>query len=358
MKKIFMILFLIFSFSLFGEESYLKGKVLNLENTIYSNEESDEVRETQIYKVKILEGKKENQEVLIEFPIYNEEAYNIEVEIGDNVVVYEETDENGKPRFFIADIDKRDWIYSLTALFVVITLILARMKGLKSLIALSIVILVIYNIFIPGIIEGYSPIALSVLTAFFASIVTIYLMTGFNGKGIVAIVGSIAGVVVAGVLSYYFSYGMGLSGYTSVEALNFAPLLEGIKMKEIISAGVILGSMGAVMDVAMSISSALEELKDRNENLSKKEIFKSGMNIGSDIIGTMVNTLILAYIGSSLLTAMFLFIQKDQYPLIRILNFESILVEILRSLCGSIGILVAVPSTAYISSLVLQKNVK
>jgi uncharacterized membrane protein len=358
MKKLLMILFLIFSFTLFGKEAYIKGKVLKLEDIVYSSDENDEIRETQIYNVKILEGKDENKEILIEFPIYNEEAYNLEVEVGDNVVIYEETGEDGETKFFIADIDKRNWIYALTTLFVIITLLLARMKGLKSLIALSIVILVIYNVFIPGIIEGYSPIALSVLTAFFASIVTIYLMTGFNGKGIVAILGSIAGVVVAGVLSYYFSYGMGLSGYTSIEALNFAPLLEGIKMKEIISAGVILGSMGAVMDVAMSISSALDELRLRNENLSKREIFKSGMNIGSDIIGTMVNTLILAYIGSSLLTAMFLFIQKDQYPLIRILNFESILVEILRSLCGSIGILIAVPSTAYISSLIIKKNVK
>lgn len=357
MKRVIsIIMFLILSFTTFSQENYIKGKVLKLEETIHPENDTEEVKEIKIYNVLILEGESKGEEILLEYPVYNEEAYNIEIKEGSSVVLYEEIDSEGEKKLYIADVDKRGKVTFLAGVFIVLTLILARMKGLKSLIALGIVIAVIYNVFIPGIIEGYSPIALSVLTALFASIVTIYLMTGFSEKGIVAIIGSVVGVLVAGTLSFYFSYDMGLSGYVSIEALNFAPLLKGIKMKEIISAGVILGSMGAVMDVAMSISSSLDELKLKNKNLSRKEIITSGMRIGSDIIGTMVNTLILAYVGSSLLTAMFLFIQKDQYPLIRILNFESILVEILRSLCGSIGILIAVPVTAYCSALIEKKQ--
>lgn len=110
------------------------------------------------------------------------------------------------------------------------------------------------------------------------------------------------------------------------------------------------------MDVAMSISSALNEIKEKNQTIHGKELFLSGMRIGSDIIGTMINTLILAYIGSSLMTTIFIYLQKSQYPLIRILNFESIVVEILRAFCGSIGILVAVPITAYVASKIYSKK--
>ena len=181
-------------------------------------------------------------------------------------------------------------------------------------------------------------------------------MTGFNRKGVVAIIGSFGGVIIAGALSYTFVNTMRLTGYVTTETLNYASMLGNIKVKEMISAGVILGSMGAVMDVAMSIASALNELKEKNRDIHRKELFYSGMRIGSDIIGTMINTLILAYIGSSLMTSIFIYMQKDQYPSIRILNFESIVVEILRALCGSIGILIAVPVTAYIAAKIYSKK--
>ncbi|MGL5904429.1 MAG: YibE/F family protein, partial [Cetobacterium sp.] len=133
-------------------------------------------------------------------------------------------------------------------------------------------------------------------------------------------------------------------------------LLQGIKVKEIISAGVILGSMGAVMDVSMSISSALTELKNRDFGITGKEIFDSGMRIGEDIIGTMVNTLILAYIGSGILSTLFIYLQKEQFPLIRILNFESVAADILRAFAGSIGILIAVPITSYLCCVMFSKK--
>ena len=186
--------------------------------------------------------------------------------------------------------------------------------------------------------------------ALFASVITIYSMVGFSRKGVVAILGSIGGVAFAGILSILFSNRMGLIGFADMDSLNFIPLLKGIKIKELISAGVLLGSMGAVMDVAMSIASALHELKEVKPDISPREVFLSGMRIGSDVIGTMVNTLILAYAGSSLFTVMILVIQRAEYPMIRILNFEFMAVEVLRSLCGSLGILLAVPITSYLSA--------
>lgn len=359
MKKfvlVVLMIFSIFSISVSAQEEYLKGKILKLEDCLSPEEEVEELKEIMLYSVVIAEGPREGNTILVEFPIYREEAFNINVKEGDRVVLYYEVDDEGNEKYYIADIDKRMDILYLTGIFVLIVLLLAKFKGFKAMIALLLVILFIYKFFLPGIILGYSPILLSIVVALFASVVTIYLMTGFNRKGVVAIIGSFGGVIVAGALSYTFVNTMRLTGYVTTETLNYASMLGNIKVKEMISAGVILGSMGAVMDVAMSIASALNELKKKNRDIHRKELFYSGMRIGSDIIGTMINTLILAYIGSSLMTSIFIYMQKDQYPSIRILNFESIVVEILRALCGSIGILIAVPVTAYIAAKIYSKK--
>jgi uncharacterized membrane protein len=358
MKKILVILFLILisvlSFS-DQKENYIKGKVIDKVNSFEPEEFLEEVESVDVYRIIIKDGIDEGKTIDVDFPIYRESSFNIPLKVGMDVVLYTEIGEDGKNNYYISDIDKRNNLLVLSGIFVVFTFILARFKGIKALLALGITIMAIFKVFLPGVIGGYSPILLSVLLGFFSSLVTIYFISGFNHKGKVAMVGSIGGVIFAGVLSYIFSNKMGITGYTDIDALNYAPMLKGIKVKELVSAGVILGSMGAVMDVAVSISSALDEIKQKNPNLSSVEIFKSGMTIGSDIIGTMVNTLILAYIGSSLFTVMLLVMQRTEYPLIRILNFEFMAVEIMRSLCGSIGILFVVPVTSYLSSYKSKK---
>ena len=136
-------------------------------------------------------------------------------------------------------------ILYLTGIFVLIVLLLAKFKGFKAMIALLLVILFIYKFFLPGIILGYSPILLSVIVALFASVVTIYLMTGFNRKGVVAIIGSFGGVIIAGALSYTFVNTMRLTGYVTTETLNYASMLGNIKVKEMISAGIIFRKYGS-----------------------------------------------------------------------------------------------------------------
>ncbi len=362
MKKITILLFLILSVLSFTEdertqEEYIKGKILYLESVIKDrSDQEDGIKETREYSVKILEGEDRGQSVTVQSPIYVEEAYNIYIRDNQNVVLYKDTVEGEKNIYYIVDIDKRNSILMIVAIFMAFTILVARLKGVKALLSLVIVIGIIYNIFLPAIAVGYSPILVSTLCALLCSTITILLTTGFSKKGMVAIIGAVAGVVFAGLLSMYFSYKMAMTGFVSVEALNYSNLLKGIKVKEIISAGVILGSMGAVMDVSMSISSALTELKERDITITKHEMFSSGMRIGSDIIGTMVNTLILAYIGSGILSTLFIYLQKEQFPLIRILNFESVAADIVRAFAGSIGILVAVPITSYLCSIFIAQS--
>ncbi|MGL4672519.1 YibE/F family protein [Cetobacterium sp.] len=368
MKKIIVLLLSILSLVIFSEEidnynegtvkeEYIKGKILYLENTIKNSfNEQDGIKEIEEYRVKILEGEDKNKEVLVQSPIYIEKAYNIFIREAQNVVLYKESSDETGNTYYIVDIDKRNSILLIIGIFILLTIFIAKFKGVKAILSLVIVVGIIYNIFLPMIADGYSPILISTLCALLSSIVTIFLTTGFTQKGVVAILGAVVGVIIAGSMSMYFSYEMAMTGFVSVEALNYSTLLQGVRVREIISAGVILGSMGAVMDVSMSISSALTELKTVASDITKKEIFDSGMRIGADIIGTMVNTLILAYIGSGILSTLFIYLQKEQFPLIRILNFESIAADIVRAFAGSIGILVAVPITSYLCCIMFTKK--
>ncbi|MEG2960352.1 MAG: YibE/F family protein [Cetobacterium sp.] len=357
MKKLIAVLFLILSVFSFAEEEYIKGKILYLERVVKNRaDQEDGIKETREYSVEILEGVDKGLRVTVEAPIYEESAYNIYIRDNQNVVLYKDNVEDDRSIYYIVDIDKRNSILMIIAIFMGLTIFVAKFKGVKALASLIIVIGIIYNVFLPAISVGYSPILISTGCALLASTITIFMTTGFSKKGVVAILGAVAGVVIAGILSMYFSYKMAMTGFVSVEALNYSNLLKGIKVKEIISAGVILGSMGAVMDVSMSISSALTELHERDKSIKGHEMFNSGMRIGSDIIGTMVNTLILAYIGSGILSTLFIYLQKEQFPLIRILNFESVAADIVRAFAGSIGILVAVPITSYLCSIFIAQS--
>lgn len=359
MKKIIILLLSLLLFqSVYAEAEYVKGKIMSLEDVISAESGDEEIKEIYIYKVKFLSGDRKGEEIPIEYPIYRQEEYNIGLGVGDPVVLYYESDDTGKEKYYISDMDKRPQLGIVTLIFVLLTVLISRKNGIKALLALGLSILFILKVFVPSIVLGYSPILFAVITGFFSTFVTIYLMTGFHKKGLVAVVGTLGGVICAGILSYIAVHTMRLTGYETADSLSFASYLRAVKLRELISAGVIIGSMGAVMDVAMSLASAMHEIKEQKPEVAQKELFRSALKMGNDIIGTMVNTLILAYIGSSLLLTVMLYIQKNDFPMIRLLNFENIATEILRSLCGSIGILICVPVTAYIGSLLYGKKTK
>lgn len=349
MKKLILILFMILGTFSFSEE-YVSGKVIKKTGSVLENNlnteikiSQDEIKDVEVYEVKI--GK---EIITIEQPVYYDNSLNINFNSGDKVVIMKDNDENGET-YFVTDVDKRNDYILLSLGFVFMTIILAKIKGVKGLLALGISVAAIFYFFIPLVVKGYSPIFLSVVTALFSSAITIYFITGFSRKGVTAILGSIGGVICSGILSEIFVRKMALTGYSTIDAIGYASFLQGIQVRELVSAGIILGSMGAVMDVAMSISSSLTELKEKNSDLTPWELFKSGIHIGSDVVGTMINTLILAYIGSSLFDIIVISIHIQELPMIRLLNYEFIAVEILKSFSGSIGILAAIPLTAYLS---------
>ncbi len=343
-KKLIIGIFFILGISIFANETYVKGKILSIlkEEELAEDEYLSSMTD---FQVEITEGEEKGKILRISHPTYREKQHNLFFKPKMNVVIYKDTE-----GYYIIERDRRESMYLLVSLFLGLTLFIAKKQGLKAIVSLGITGYLIFKFMIPGIILGYSPILISIVILCISSIVTIFFMTGFNSKGIIAILGTLGGVIFAGVLSIFFSRTMGLTGYTTMESINYASLIKNIDLKELISTGVIIGSAGAVMDVSMSISSALSEIKSHKPHITSLELYRSGMSIGRDIIGTMINTLILAYIGGSLFTIMILTIQQNDFPNIRILNFEFVGVEFLRAFCGSIGILISVPLTSLLAS--------
>ena len=138
--------------------------------------------------------------------------------------------------------------------------------------------------------------------------------------------------------------------------LAYIPQEVNFDFRSLLFSGIILGSLGAVMDVGMSISSAIEEIYNANSNITRKDLFTSGMNVGKDIMGTMTNTLILAYTGSSI--PILLLFMAYETSMIKILNLDIIATEVIRSLAGSIGLVLTIPLTAFIASVLIKKDNK
>lgn len=361
MKKLLIILisFLVFTTITFSSENefYEKGKIIKILNKIKPTKDETNIK----YKLKTIvlieTGPEKGKKIILNHPIFKEKRYSVFYSQGAQVVLYaSKIDKSSEYEYNIIDLDKRGTLILLGIIFFVLVFIVGRFQGLKSILALLITVLLIFYGFMPLLIKGYSPILLAVLLSIVSSIVTVSLITGLREKGKIALIGTSLGVILSGMISLIFVKHLHISGFTSLESIYSANYFKGINVKQLVSAGIIIGSLGAIMDVAISIASSLEEIYRNNPEISRIKLFSSGMNIGKDIIGTMVNTLILAYIGSSLFTVLLLMIQKQNFPMIRILNFEFIVTEILRAMAGSIGILIVVPVTSYFGALLYQKR--
>lgn len=350
-KYLIVILLIVLSLTCLSQDKYYDGKVLEIENIELLEEDESLIG---IEKVKLL---LENKEIIeVENPKFKESAYTLKLKKNMNVIVLEEHSQDGFNKYYITDINKKNGLSIITFIFLLLTVVIAKLKGLKALLALGITIGLIFYLFIPLISKGFSPILLATIISIVSSFITIFLMDGVTEKGVVAVLGSVSGTIISGVISFWFCQKYGISGFSSLEDLNYSNMLTGIKVSELVPAGIILGSMGAVMDVGMSISSALNEIKYYKTDVTSKELFSSGIKIGQDIIGTMINTLVLAYIGGTLFTILVLYLQKDVYTLNRLINYEFISVEILRSITGSIGVLIAVPTTSFFAGKIKFKR--
>ena len=310
-------------------------------------------------KIKILEGKYKGEEYTTNYVL----SYDIEGKIlayeleKDNVVMVSITENlDGSLEVAVQNIVRQNYMLIMIAVFFASIIIIGGKRGIKAILGLIVTVLAVYFILIKSIYVGKSPIVMSIITSAIIISATLIIIGGFNKKVITAALGTLGGIITAGIFATIFSYLTKLSGagedavQLSINATNIT-----FNFRELIFAGIIISALGACMDVGMSIASSLDEIKLKTPDITGKELFKSGMNIGKDIIGTMCNTLILAYVGGAL-TLIILFMVCD-FNLIQILNKETIAEEIISAVAGSTGVLYTVPITAFIYSFLNRDKV-
>jgi len=269
-----------------------------------------------------------------------------EVEAGDRILIIY-NDFNGV--FEFVDYVRINYIIILGAIFFALMLLFGGKKGLNSIVALGFTCMAIFMVLVPAILGGRNIYLTAIVICVFIIVSTLLMVIGPNKKALSAMLGCLGGVILAAGLMFFMDVILNLTGIVDHDSqfLLALPIENQISLNAIVFAGVIIGAVGAVMDVAMSISSSLWEVKLASpDDMSFSKIFKSGINIGKDIMGTMLNTLILAYIGSSLSLILLMSFYFNATSFVELFNREMIVVEFLRALIGSFGIFLAVPLTS------------
>lgn len=332
-----------------AEES-VKAKVIEAGDTYERENGSGGTETVQDVKVKILEGKNKDEKFIATYVL----TYDLDNKIvgyklrEGNTVFVGVSEENGNVKVTIQDIVREKYLIGLVVFFFASILLIGRKKGLKSIIGLVITILAIFFILVTTIFKGYNAILVSIGTSFLIVVLTFAIIGGWNKKTLSAALGTLGGVVLAGVIASITGYLAQLSGAGKEEATMLSVVSKDVvfNFRELLFAEIIVSALGACMDVGMSISSSLSELKMKNPSMTGKELFKSGMNIGGDMIGTMTNTLILSFIGSSLVLV--LLYMSSSIKFTDVINIEAIATEAVCAIAGSIGIVYTVPITAII----------
>ena len=309
--------------------------------------------------VKILTGKFKGETVELDNMLTGNPAYDIMLSKGDRVVLHVEPrvefiEDIEDVEFFISDIERVNAIYIFTGIFFLMLLLIGRKKGILSFISIVATVALIFFALTPMILHQVSPILASLIVCILSTVITIYLVGGLNFKSTSAILGSIVSVGFAAALSILSIKLATLTGFAGEEPMFLYTARPDLDFTGILSASMMLAALGAVMDTAVSIASTINEIYLTDKNLTIKDLFKSGMNVGRDIIGTMSNTLILVYLGSSLP----LVLLSNNIDLNKFFNLNQVATEITSALIGSIAILACVPVTAIISAYLIKTKHK
>lgn len=315
------------------------------------SETKDKEYKEQIVKVQILDSNiaKEDSEFFIHNNVPDNKAYAINAEEGRKYLI---TIDSEMDQIYISDYYREPVVIILVSSFLVLVILFGRSRGVKAIISLALTGAAIVYLFIPGIKEGQDPILLAILVAAFSTAVTMLLIAGWTKKSLAATIGTTGGVAAAGLIAIAVIKSAPLSGLASTEAhiLLANTLEDNLNFQGILAAGILISSLGAAMDVAISIASSTQEIFEANYRQSRRELFAHAMNIGKDIMGTMTNTLILAYTGASI--PLFLLLYNESG--LRLLNLEIIATELSAAVVGSIGLLLAIPITATAAVLLLK----
>ena len=354
MKKFLLIItmFILISLSVFAgnEVSIFKSQVGIVNKIDYVDSfEKDFEQTKQLVEVKILNGNLKNETVVLENVLTGNPYYDINLKKGTKVLLHTEQ-EDGVLNISIENVYRANYLLYLGLIFAGLLIYVGKKKGVNSLISIAITCVLITHFLTPLILFGINPVLATILICILSTTATMYLVGGFNRKSTSATIGCTLSLIIAGMLSFITIKIASINGFIDEQTMFLYSARPELNFVAITISAMILATLGAVMDVAMSIASTINEIYLVDNSKTVKDLFICGMNVGRDIIGTMANTLILVYLGTSLP----LLLLASNIDFSKFMSLSQVFTEISSALIGSSAIVICVPITAFITSELLK----
>lgn len=342
-----------------SNSSFFKAKIVQVSSTKEEIAEDGTKTYIQTVELKGLENPWKDQLITVdnsEFNTLGPKSY----QKGDVMLMVDNKDDSGKDHFVIADFVRETPLYILGFIFIALVALIGKKKGLMALLSLILSFLVIVYFMIPQIANGADPVLISAIGAIIITIITLYLTYGFNYFSHLGAISVIASLLITVIMSQFFSDLTKLTGKAEESVTYLTQLLgPNFNARGLLLAGFIIGALGILDDVIINQLSLIEELHKADKNLSSLELFKRGLKVGVDHISAIVNTLFLAYTGASLpLLLLFVADKSVQYSFTSVINMEIITTEIVRTLTGSIGIVLSVPISTFFAAVFIPRFIK
>lgn len=321
----------------------------------FENAEGRRVGDQEL-EIQILSG--DHKDEIMTVTNYMSALFNVDVQQGDRIIVRIMTDENGSYYASVFNYDRGIVLGGFLLIFFILLATLGGKKGLGALAGLLLTLGCIWFILIPCLLRGVPAIPVTIAVSAVSAAAGLIFLNGYSKKTFCAVCGCVGGVLVSGIAAAVVGSLSPMNGFNMQEAENLIlyGADQGLKVSGLLVCGVLISALGAVMDVALGIASSVWEMKEQNPDASVGSLFRSGMQIGKDAMGTMANTLILAFAGSSL--NMLILVQTYNIPFLQLINTDSIALEVVQSVAGSIGILLTVPLVALISARLMARRKK
>jgi len=304
-------------------------------------------------EVKILSGELDSQELTL----INDESIATHQRVfnqGERVMVFHNPDEGMS---YVLDYERFPQLLVLFLVFVLVAVLVTGVQGIGALVGLGLSFIVIFKLILPLILQGYSPVWVAIFGSILIIPLTFYPSHGINMKSNIAIISTFITLIIAGLLATFFADYAHLTGLASEES-NFLMLgtASQIDFQGLILAGILISILGILDDITISQASVVQQLKLVKKNIQFPELFTRALSIGRDHIASLVNTLVLVYAGASL-PVLLLFLDYSN-SFVSIINLEFIAEEVVRTLIGSIALILAVPITTVLAAFTSIKGVK
>lgn len=310
----------------------------------------------QLCQVEVLNGKFKGQQLegvnMLSGSLESDKIYGA----GDKALVVISMDVEGNPtNVTMSDYYRLDKEIVLAGIFIVFLIVIAGANGFRAIFSFVISVLLIWKVLVPCYLDGGNPIVIGLVVTAFLTAMIIYFVYGFDRKSLCAILGSMLGTVTTCIMGVIFTDVFKIHGavMNNSESLLYAGY-QHLDLTAIFMSSIFIGASGAMMDLAVDITSAVNEVIEKKPDMDWKEAFASGMNVGRAAMGTMTTTLLLAYSGGYV--AMLMVFMAQGTPITHILNYKYVAAEILDTIVGSFGLVTVAPFTALVSGILLTRR--